>query len=243
MTLIPLTPFQEVISRWNKKSAIPLDIPLIDEIIGGLLPCHLHIVLSDSGVGKTRFCLDAIFHLLEQESNAKVLYCDFYGNFRLINLKRLLTRSNQLDQIAIFQPNNLLEQIIFFRNLLENKEQVFDLIILDTLFGSPLTALEYFQKEPRFWKKKIFSHLLDLQSVARETKIPILLTNHLISARKNSEMEYSLNQYGGDLVEQFVPIEFFIRKTERKHHLKFRIFQNIVGSSDFTFVLHRSSHD
>lgn len=201
------------------------------------------MVLGDSGVGKTWFCLNAIFQLLEHTPETQVLYSNFHGNFRITNLKRLLSSSRELDQISIFQPNNLLEQIVFFRNLHEISRDSYDLIILDSVFGSPLTSFEYFRKKAKFWEKRIFSHLLDLHNIAREFKIPLLLTNHLVPTRENFETKSSLNQYGGYLAEQFVPIEFLIQKIEQKQLLEVRIFQKIVGSSDFTIVLPRSDND
>jgi hypothetical protein len=66
----------------------------------------------------------------------------------------------------------------------------------------------------------------------------LLLTNHLIPDRENLEINPSLNQYGGCLIEQFVPIEFLVQKAEQNHFLEVRVFQNIVGISDFTLVPH-----
>jgi RecA/RadA recombinase len=194
------------------------------------------MVLGDLGVGKTWFCIRAIFQLLEQSPEAEVLYCDFGGNFRIKNLKKLLSNSCELDQITIFHPKSLLEQIVFFRNLLETSKSSYDLIILDSVFGSPLTSQEYFQKKAKFWEKPIFSHLLDLQHIAREFKIPLLLTNHLFPAKENSDMNSSLAQYGGNLIEQFVPFKFLIQKTEQKNSLEVRVFQKMVGTADFVSV-------
>ena len=236
MTLLQLTPFKEIVSRWNRRCAIPLNIDLIDEIIGGLLPCHLHMVRGDSGVGKTWFCIRAINNLFKQRPEAQVLYSDFCGHLRISNLKKILSSSCQLEQITILQPNNLLEQIIFFQNLLDNSKCSYDLIVLDSLFGSPIDVLQYFYKESKFWKKRIFSHFFDLKRIARETNIPILLTNHSMLARDISDASSYLNQYGGHMVEQFVPIDILIQKTEQKHSLEVRIFQDIVGCTDFMLI-------
>lgn len=157
--LLQLTPFQEILSRWNKQSVIPLNIPPLDELLGGLVPYHLQMVLGDSGIGKTWFCLNAIYQFLEKEPNTQILYIDFGGNFRIRSLEKLLSNPRkQLDQITIFQPKSLLEEIIFFRNFLEKTEYSYDLIILDSVFGPPLTCLEYFHQKSQFWKKE-FSHI------------------------------------------------------------------------------------
>ena len=231
--LYQLTPFQEILSRWNKQIAIPLEIHLIDELLGGILPCHLQLVIGDSGAGKTLYCMKVISQLLKRKPEAQILYSDFEGNFRINNLRKMLSDPSKLNQIVIFQPKSLLEQIVLFRNLVETSRYSYDLIILDSVFGSPLSCLAYFQKEQKLWEKRLFSHFLDLQLLARNSKIPILLTNHLISTKKP---ESSSNQFGEDLIRQFVPIEFFIQKIEQKQFLEVRVFQKLVGSSDFVLI-------
>lgn len=228
--LLQLTPLHEVLSRWNKQQAIPLYIPLLDELLGGLLPYHLQIIIGDSGAGKTWFCMQVISHLLQQKPEAQILYSDFEANFRINNLRELLSDPNKLNQILIFQPKSLLEQILLFRNLLETSNYSYDLIVLDSVFGSPLSCLEYFQKRRKLWEKRLFSHFLDLQLIARKSKTSILLTNHLNSTNKT---ESPLNQFGEVLIRQFVPIEVFIQKIEQKQFLEVRLFQKLVGSSDF----------
>jgi len=236
MTLLTLTPFQEILSKWTKQSAIPINIPLFDELLGGILPFSLHVVIGESGVGKTWFCLKVILEILNLHPNAEVLYTVFGGNFRINNLKRLLPNSTQLEQIIIFQPKTLLEQIIFFQNLHENTRCNYDLIIVDSVFGSPLTAIEYFHEKKKFWQKRIFSHLFTLHRIANKFKIPILLSNHLVSVKENFESNSSVNQYGGYILEQFVPIEFIIQKTEHRYFLEVRIFQKRVGCYDFDLI-------
>jgi predicted ATP-dependent serine protease len=231
--LIQLTPLHEILSRWNKQQAVPLQIPFLDKSLGGLLPYHLQIIIGESGVGKTWFCINAIHKLLKQEPDAQVLYTDFGGNFRIKNLRKLLSHPNtQLDQITVFQTTTLLDQIVFFRNLLEKSECSYDLIVLDSVFGPPLTCFEYFHTNSKFWNKRIFAHLLDLQTIARQIKIPILLTNHLISSRENFQLRPSLNQYGGDLIELFAPIVFLLQKIDQKQFIELRIFKETLGQSD-----------
>lgn len=236
MTLLALTPFQEILSRWSKQSAIPVDIPPLDELLGGILPFSLHAVVGESGVGKTWFCLKVISEILKKQPKSLVLYVDFGGNFRITNLKKVLPSVNQLDQITIFQPKTLLESILFFQNLLESSRYNYDLIIVDSIFGPPLLALEYLQVKKIFWEHRIFSHLFTLYCIVSKFKIPILLSNHLVSAKENSESISSISQYGGYLLEQFVPIEFIIQKTEHRHFLEVRIFQKRVGCSEFVLI-------
>lgn len=233
MTLLQLTPLKEIVARWNKRYAIPLNIELIDHIIGGLLPCHLHVVRGEPGAGKTWFCIHTISCLFQKKPEAQILFSDFSGHFRITNLKKVLPSSRQLKQITILRPDNLIEQIVFFRKLLEDPTNPFDLIILDSLFGSPLDVIEYSYKGSRVWNKRIFSHLFDLKRLALEQIIPIVLTNHSRPIGEFSDNNFASNQCIGHIVEQFVPIDILIQKINRSHNIEVRIFRELIGCTDF----------
>ncbi|MFX0013233.1 MAG: hypothetical protein ACFE98_01405 [Candidatus Hermodarchaeota archaeon] len=239
MSFLQPIPFRDILARWNKQSAIPLNIQEIDDVIGGLLPCYIHNIIGYSGVGKTWFCIRAIDSLFKGKSDAKILFSDFCGNLRISNLRKLFPNPSLLQQVIIIQPTNLFEQIVFFRKLLENSRCPYDLIILDSLFGSPLHALQYFYKNARPWEKRIFFHLHDLSQLAMKNNIPILMTNHLIYPGENFNPFSSLNQHGGYLVEQFAPIEILIRKIDQTHCLELRIFQEIAVYSNFVLIPHK----
>lgn len=235
--MIPLLTFDTIINRWINHEAIPIKIPIVDNTIGGLLPSVIHSISGDSGVGKTIFCIRAINCLFQQKNEARVLYSEINGNLRISTLKKLITEEKLLDQIDFFKPKSLTEQIIFFRNLAEEQDFHYNLIIIDTLFGSPLNALRYLKKEQRIWKRRIFSHLLDLKYIAEKWELPILLTNHTIGSSNDQNPEQSDRQHGEDLLSPIVPISIIIHKHKMKHILEFRLFHNLVKSSEFKLIL------
>lgn len=235
MTLLKLTSFNEILSRWNNSAAISLNIQLIDEYIGGLLPSQLHMVQGTSGSGKTWFCFRAIACLFRTKFDAQVLYSDFQGHVRIRNLKKLLSNSYQLDQIIFCQPTNLLEQIIFFQNLIEDNKDFYDLIILDTFLGSPLDSIHYFH-ESKMWCRQIFSHLSNLRQLAKKNKIPILLTNHITQVSNNSTTDTVFKQYGEAILEPLVPINFIIEKIKGNFVVELKVFQESIGRTDFVLI-------
>jgi hypothetical protein len=236
MTMLRLTSLKELLTKWNNLRKIPLNIAIIDNTIGGFLYGYLHVVRGDSGAGKTLFCLRTIDKLLNYNPNAHILYSEFSGHLRAANLKKFFLKSQKLDQITIYQPENLLEQIVFFRNLLDNPNDVYNLIVLDTILGSPLDILQYFRQEKKTWEKRIFSHLIDLRRIANMWEIPIMITNHLIPNDDKMNLGALSIQYGQELIEQFVPIDMLIRKTKQGHYLQLRFFNKYVGETDFELV-------
>ncbi|MFX0150426.1 MAG: hypothetical protein ACFFAJ_06575 [Candidatus Hodarchaeota archaeon] len=164
------------------------------------------------------------------------MYSNFSGHLRVANLKKFLLKSQNLDQITIYQPKNLLVQIIFFSNLLDNQNDVYNFLVLDTIFGSPLDILEYFKQEKKKWEKRVFSHLIDLRKIANIWKVPIMIINQSVIDDNGTNHYNSPIQYGQELLEQFVPIDILIRKTKRGNYLQLRIFNNFIGETDFELV-------
>jgi archaellum biogenesis ATPase FlaH len=209
-----------------------MHIPIIDDTIGGLLPGQLHSINGESGVGKTIFCIRAIHCLFQLKAGAKVLFCESSSNLRLSVLEKIISEEF-LDQIDILKPKSLVEQIIFFRNLIENTKVRYDLIIFDTFLGSPLEAINYVRTGNKLWKKRIFTHLLDIRNIAETWKIPIMITEHIIPSKEEVNPECSHRKYGDDLIGPFVPIDFFLLKNNGKNFLEFRLFRNLLASSEF----------
>ncbi len=213
-----------------------MSIPIIDDAIGGLLPGQLHSINGESGVGKTIFCIRAINSLFQLKADAKVLFCESSGNLRLSVLKKIITEEKLLGQVNILKPKSLVEQIIFFKNLVENTSEHYDLIIFDTLLGSPIEAINFVRTGNKLWKKRIFDHLLDIRNIADTWEIPILITEHTIPSKEEVNPECSHRKYGDDLISPFVPIDFFLLKNNGKNFLEFRLFRNLLATSEFDLL-------
>ncbi|MFX0142195.1 MAG: hypothetical protein ACFFDN_51630, partial [Candidatus Hodarchaeota archaeon] len=88
----------------------------------------------------------------------------------------------------------------------------------------------------KFWEKRIFSHIIDLRRIAKMWGIPIIITNHVIPNDNNINLDTLSIQYGQEDIEQFVPIDMLIQKTEQENYLKLRFFNRFVGETDFELV-------
>ncbi|WP_455463608.1 hypothetical protein [Candidatus Hodarchaeum mangrovi] len=230
LVTLHLQSFDNLISLWNPTNAIPLEIDIIDMKIGGLIPGFIHTIWGDTGGGKSRFCLQGILQAFKKDRKIKILYCDHSGNLRYSIFSRFLS-SDELESITFISPETLLEQLIYFRELTESN-CLFNLIIIDTLFGSPLNFLKYFHKEKIFWSRRIFEHLLDLKYLAENSKVPILTTVYKTDIENKSE---NSNIYG-TLLHDFSPIHFFIEKVNTTFRVTLKLFNISIGSSQSSLL-------
>ena len=230
LVILHLQSFNDLLSVWNATNAIPLEIDIIDNKIGGLIPGFIHIIWGDSGGGKSRFCLKSILQIFRKDKTIKILYCDHSGNLRLSILSRIFS-SDELESITFFNPKTLLEQLIYFRELTESG-CLFNLIIIDTLFGSPLNFSKFFQHEKLFWEKKIFEHLLDLKYIAENSKVPILTTVYKGDSENNS-INWKIYE---SLLQAFSPIHFILEKENSIFKIVLKIFNKSIGSSQSSLL-------
>jgi len=222
LSTLKIKPYSQVIKKWKegKTNAVPSNIKNVDEMIGGIVPGFLFVIWGESGSGKTLFCCNAIKNTLKRNISSKILYSDFKSNLRLKTLEKM---NCDLDRINFFQPKNLVEQIVFFQTLQEGNCD-YDLIIIDSVFGSPLDQLKYFSLERKLWSAQILSFLLVLKSLASKLKIPIILTCH------TSDQDQILEK---DLLEGVAPANIFLNKDSSKFLVQFYFYSEKIGESEF----------
>ncbi len=213
----------EMLLKIEKSNKIPLGSELIDNLVGGIISGHLHAILGESGSGKTWFCLKAIRSMLKVNSAAKVGYIDFSANLRMHNLNTMLPEKKFIDHIDFFQPHNLFESMIFTKTLLE--ETKYDLLVFDTIFGSPLQILETLKKKGGNWKYNIFSYLSSLRRIAKRNDLPILLTHSLSSDKNNSLRDNEFVQ-----IEPFISLKIFLHRSERERLMDVFFLQQSLGT-------------
>jgi len=213
----------EMVSEIEKSNKIALGLDLIDNLVGGIIPGHLHAILGESGSGKTWFCLKAIKSMLKINSAAKIGYVDLSANIRPHNLNLMLSEKKYLDQIDFFQPQTLIESIIFTTSLL--KETHYDMLIFDTIFGSPLQILETLKTGDRNWVSKIFTFLLNLRKIAKTNDLPILLTHSLFN---NSNHFLSDNEFVQ--VEPFISLNVRLHRSEKERNMDVFFLQQFLGT-------------
>jgi len=218
-----LQSLSEMFSDIEKLEKVVVGLDLVDNLIGGIIPGHLHAVLGESGSGKTWFCLKVINSMLKSDFSAKIGYVDFSANIRSKNLKFMLSEKEFLSQIAFFQPKTLIESIIFTSSLL--KEMHYDMLIYDSIFGSPLQILETLKLGDRNWGYKIHIFLSNLRKLAKMYNVPILLTHSLFNNSSNFSSDKEFVQ-----VEPFISLKFRLYSTDKERKIDSFFFQQFLGT-------------
>jgi len=213
----------EMVSEIEKSKKIALGVDLIDNLVGGLIPGHIHAILGESGSGKTWLCLKTMKSMLESNSLAKIGYVDFSANIRHNNLNFMLAEKKYFDQIDFFQPKTLIESMIFTTSLL--KETNYNLLIFDTIFGSPIQILETLKTGDRNWRNRIFLFLLNLRKIAKRNNLTILITHSLFSDSNNF-----LNDKEFEQLEPFISSKFILYRSENERKIDFFFFNQFLGT-------------
>ena len=222
-TKFQLQGYPELLKNIEKSIKFSVGCELVDNIVGGIISGHLHAIIGASGSGKTWFCLKTIRSILKYNSLVKVGYIDFSANLRSHNLNIMLPERKLIDQIDFFQPTNLFESIIFSKSLLE--ETNYDLLVFDTIFGSPLQILEILKEKGGNWKYNNFSFILGLRRIAKKNDIPILVTHSL-----SSESNNYLHDYGVSQMEPFISFKFILHRSENERLMDTYFLDQFLGT-------------
>ncbi len=206
---------------------IPTGINFIDSITGGVYEGHLHLTIGEPGVGKSWFCQRIINSLLTYNQDAEILYSNFSGNIRFQTLKKVLKTSEFLDNIQFFNPTSFIDAIILSKKILEGDSPNLSLIVLDTIFGSPLQFIELFKESKKKWNRNIFVYMLDLRKIASIRKIPIIITHHPLSTSSKEK------NHKNTFLDPFCITKSVLYKSNSKSSLDFYMFNNYIGSTDF----------
>ncbi|MHA1994479.1 MAG: hypothetical protein ACW97Z_08075 [Candidatus Hodarchaeales archaeon] len=206
---------------------IPTGMDIIDNLLGGFFAGHIHSIIGESGVGKSWLCQRVVNSLLEYDQNASVLYSDFSGNIRLKNLKKSLKKTEFMEQVHFYRPSSLLENVIFCKKILDGKLPNISLLILDTVFGSPMQVYELLGRSKKKRERNIFHFMLDLRKIAITKKIPILISHH---ASSNNIKKIKGEE---DRIDPFCTTKSVLQKSGQVSSLKFYVYNQYLGSTTF----------
>ncbi len=175
-------------------------------------------IYGGPGVGKTNICLLTAIDCAKK--GGSVCYIDTEGGFSLERFKQLTDRwQDLLGRIELAEPKDFEQQSRIVREL---GKKDFDLVILDSAVA--LYRLEY--AEPKMGKnsddlvmaanRELSKQLSVLSNLARDKKIPILITAHAYRSRENGEWD----AIGGEVLKYWSKVIMFIERTGRDSERK-----------------------
>ncbi len=181
----------------------------IDKFLGGGVETGtLTNFCGTPGTGKTNVCMLAAIEAAKQ--NKKVVFIDTEGGFSLERFKQLAhSNSNLLGRIIFMEPKTFKEQEAIIKNLGEVcKDNSIGLVILDSAVA--LYRLEYAETDDVLAANKHLGvQLALLSNLARERKIPVLITSHVFKKFETEKTEI----IGGDAIKYWCKTIVFIEKT------------------------------
>ena len=148
------------------------------------------------GTGKTQMALQISLNLLKDEKT--VLFVDTTGEFRPERLLEILKDRNLdnllLNRLKIARVTNTQEQIDLIQKIKNTNDVA--MLIIDNV--ADLFSFEYSKKEQfNLQYQKFMNYMHDLAQLAINKKIPIVITNQLMSANDTEyeKMNYSISNY------------------------------------------------
>lgn len=189
------------------------------EPLNSLLNTIEHGVITNlyggPGTGKTNLCILASIEMVK--NNGRVIYMDTESGFSIKRLKQLTDDYLYvLKRINLAEPKSFREQGKFIREL-EKKDA--DLIIVDST--SNLYRLEYAEAEETDKSilkanRELSKQLSILSNIARERRIPVIITAHTFKNWKTGRNE----MVGGELIKYWSKAIVFLERTGKMNERK-----------------------
>jgi len=188
---------------------ISLPEPL-DSLLNGLEAGAITNIYGGPGTGKTNCCLLAAVDCFRR--NGLTLFIDTEGGFSPERLRQIEPErwSDILNRIKLVQPKSFQEQGKIIRNLGKNS---FDFVIIDSMVA--LYRLEYTESnsDPNRLvleaNRELSKQLSILSNIAREQKIPVLITAHTFKNWNTGEYEV----IGGNSLKYWSKVILFLERT------------------------------
>ena len=180
---------------------IPTGSKVLDAMLGtGYEKDVITTVYGPAGSGKTVLCLLCSINIAR--NSKKVVYVDSEGGFSLERLKQIASHINNdykkiLDNIIFLRPTSFADQKKSFEKLKDIVNDKIGLIVVDTI--AMLYRLELGKSEDVYEVNRELSKQISyLTEIARNRKIPVLITNQVYSDFENKD---KVNIVGGDILK------------------------------------------
>jgi DNA repair protein RadB len=177
----------------------------LQSLLGGIESGALTNFFGAPGTGKTNICLLLAIECVK--NGGKVIYVDTEGGFSLERVMQLVPDAGEtLKSITISEPRNFKVQGEIIRSLEKSDA---NLIIVDS--AAALYRLEYAdpEKEALEANRELGKQMSILSTVAREKKIPVVVTSHTYKNWDTEKHEI----VGGDSLKYWSKAMVFFERT------------------------------
>lgn len=171
----------------DKVARLPLECESLDQLLGGGIEAGVITnVYGESGVGKSNICIQAAASQLKR--GGKVAFVDTEGSFSSERYLQIYDDQDSLERLTLLQPYTFQEQKQKIRQLpeLAEKEDI-RLIVFDSLVS--LYRLQLNGDDVEEVNQELSSQLSLLSRVAREHKLPVLITAQVYTQFDSGELQ------------------------------------------------------
>jgi len=165
----------------------------LKELIEYLEPDVVTTIYGPGGSGKSCTCLQETYKVTKEGN--KVLYVDTEGGFSVERFKQIagIQHEECMKRILFLKPTTFEEQKICLEELKERLTDDIKLIVVDSI--AMLYRLELGREDIFETNRELGRQLSYLTIIARQLKIPVLLTNQVYS-----NLENGVRMVGGDIM-------------------------------------------
>ena len=169
----------------------------LDEILdSGICVGTITDIFGFRGTGKTQMALQISLNVLKKGKN--ILFVDTTGEFRPERLLEIVTNRNLdeslLTRLQVARVTNTKEQC----ELIEKIKKIDDVSLLIVDNVADLFSFEYSKRDQfNLQQQNFMNYMHDLAALAINRKIPIVVTNQLMTANdiEYEKMNYSISNY------------------------------------------------
>ncbi len=169
----------------------------LDEILdSGICAGTITDIFGFRGTGKTQMALQISLNVLKKGKN--ILFVDTTGEFRPERLLEIVTNRNLdeslLTRLQVARVTNTKEQC----ELIEKIKKIDDVSLLIVDNVADLFSFEYSKRDQfNLQQQNFMNYMHDLAALAINRKIPIVVTNQLMTANdiEYEKMNYSISNY------------------------------------------------
>jgi len=180
-------------------TALPLDLPALDAVLRGGLPCgSITELVGPAGLGKTQLCLQAA---MLAAGNGLVIYLDTENKFSPARLKQMVDERGKEEEVSsrilVQKPASLAEiltAIETIKTTFTNRETTTTtttttvrLIILDSV--AALARVEHGYASLPERQRLLGIQAAELKALAESLNIPVLVTNQVTTTMNQNKAE------------------------------------------------------
>ena len=200
---------------------------------GGFEKEVISTIYGPGGSGKTNICIFLMVNAIKE--GKKVIYIDTESSFSVNRMKQIDENYEEnLKNVFFLKPTSFDEQKEAFSKLKDLVNEEIGLIIVDSI--AMLYRLEFGKSQDIYEvNRELGSQISFLSEIARQKKLPILITNQVYS---NFEEKDEVKLVGGDILKYGSKCLIEIKKGKKNLRLAIiRKHRSLPEEKEFVFEI------